>query len=145
MCTKSEVPKSTVKVTESGTLATANDFSILLGCTYLYSPATPPEKLFVIPTVLIWVPEPVVGDTRQFLKDSPMIDTLGLTLKGNTSLYSPFATLITSLAIDLTSAVNVVAPPISDPSILNLSPTLWWAVPLVTDTTGEAPVVSTLK
>ena len=53
-----------------------------------------------------------------------MIDTRGLTLKGNTALYSPFATLITSLAIDLTSAVNVVAPPISDPSILNLSPTL---------------------
>ena len=102
MCTKSEVPKFTVKLVVSGTLATANDFSILLGCTYLYSPAVPPVKLFVILTVLICVPEPVVGDTRQFLKDSPMIDTLGLTLKGNTSLYSPFATLITSLAVSYT-------------------------------------------
>ena len=90
----------------------------------MYSPFVAPEKLFVNLTVLICVPLPVVGDTRQFLKDSPMIDTLGLTLKGNTSLYSPFATLITSLAIDLTSATRVaVALPISDPSILNLSPT----------------------
>ena len=90
----------------------------------MYSPSVALAKLFVNLTVLICVPLPVVGDIRQFLKDSPMIDTLGLTLKGNTSLYSPFATLITSLAIDLTSAVTVVAPPTSDPSILNLSPLL---------------------
>ena len=81
MCAKSEVPKSTVKVTESGTLATANDFSILLGCTYLYSPLVALPKLVVNESVLICVPVPVVGDIRQFLKDSPMIDTLGLTLK----------------------------------------------------------------
>ena len=123
MCANDDVPKFTVIVVESGAVATAIVFSILLGCIYLYSPLVAPEKLFVNLTVLICVPEPVVGDTRQFLKDSPMIDTLGLTLKGNTSLYSPFATLITSLAIDLTSIVNVVAPPISPPSILNLSPT----------------------
>ena len=90
----------------------------------MYSPFVAPPKLVVNLTVLICVPLPVVGDTRQFLKDSPISDTLGLTLKGNTSLYSPFATLITSLAIDLTSAVTVVAPPICDPSILNLSPLL---------------------
>ena len=92
MCANDDVPKFTVIVVESGAVATAIVFSILLGCIYLYSPLVAPEKLFVNLTVLICVPEPVVGDTRQFLKDSPMIDTLGLTLKGNTSLYSPFAT-----------------------------------------------------
>ena len=54
MCTKSEVPKFTVKFVESGALATVNDFSILLGCIYLYSPSVAPEKLFVIlPTKVI--------------------------------------------------------------------------------------------
>ena len=51
----------------------------------VYSPLVALPKLVVNESVLIWVPEPVEGDTRQFLKDSPMIDTLGLTLKGNTS------------------------------------------------------------
>ena len=69
MCSKDDVPKFTVKVVESGAVTTAIDFSILLGCIYLYSPLVALLKLFVNLTVLICVPVPVVGATRQFLKD----------------------------------------------------------------------------